>query len=861
MAKRYLWLLACGLLNLLAACGGGGGGGTGTPGFTLSLTPDSVKVAKGGSGQATVHVARRGGFSSVVKIAFKGAPSGISARPLAVASSASSGTLKVLVDKTVAAKPYTVTVHAQGGATESSATLYLTVTAATGGGGGGGGSGGASSSELIDKALANGKIGKETALIYKFYAAFGDSRLPAAYHGDDSKVLESGVEDELDTQLSSLSSQAQQTLSPFLIPPFYTGSWFDSQQHPTSGAGLRPESSPPCSPSNYKCAVSPKWTWVGDKNVKVWYLKGNAPDKQKAGDVVDAMENTIWPKLTGLMGHTPLSDGDKDTGGGDERLDITLTPLGSDYGETFRARDSFFDVGCEDKPVYILINDSLSGNDLLSTVAHEFMHAIQWSYEVKAGCVRDYGWLMESTAAWAQTYVYPKDSSFNHRFIKDFLNVPETSLEAAKKGNHAYGSHLFFLYLARKFSPSWISTIWAETQDVDNSLGAINAALEANSTSFTERWPEFERYNWNRDPETHYQQWDGIKAGASYGGKGTGPFKFALNGQPSREVTLSAEVPHLAAIYKYFSFPDSNARLVTFFNGTTFNLSKQERDGPLGGSIGKSYALRKVGEDDKKGATVEALVKIAGKDWEVQNWTDKPYISFCRDNPDEKLEQLVIIISNSEWQDTDYKLEPQGLTPTLFGSNAGCYQWQGTSNGQTTQEADEGEGVTVKSNTQNVLWERLPEDSPNFFAEDDGYLFTPYLVFQATQGSVAYTVSGSEYECKSSGSGTAPIEPYFHSGAGSAIGLLFVYPYSLSGPFARAYFGFGIVGVKYTNDPCGPNSPILGGPTSTLGDWFGAGSASASTPLPQLDSTGTVMKGSYSDPSDRGSFTYNFHSK
>src|SRR5687768_618260 len=45
-----------------------------------------------------------------------------------------------------------------------------------------------SSYELIDQALAAGRINEETAFKYRVFAAFGDERLPAQYRGDDGGV-------------------------------------------------------------------------------------------------------------------------------------------------------------------------------------------------------------------------------------------------------------------------------------------------------------------------------------------------------------------------------------------------------------------------------------------------------------------------------------------------------------------------------------------------------------------------------------------------------------------------------------------------------------------------------------------------
>src|SRR5262245_56651160 len=54
-------------------------------------------------------------------------------------------------------------------------------------------SGGSSSVELIHAALNRGELDAETALIYHVFVAFVDPRLPAKYHGDDSKASEREV--------------------------------------------------------------------------------------------------------------------------------------------------------------------------------------------------------------------------------------------------------------------------------------------------------------------------------------------------------------------------------------------------------------------------------------------------------------------------------------------------------------------------------------------------------------------------------------------------------------------------------------------------------------------------------------------
>lgn len=83
----------------------------------------------------------------------------------------------------------------------------------------------ATSDELIEAALADGKISDEEATIYHVYAAFGDSRLPDEYRGAPSDLPDSDAAMMAAMKFNSLSPSAQEKLRPFLTPPNAPGSW------------------------------------------------------------------------------------------------------------------------------------------------------------------------------------------------------------------------------------------------------------------------------------------------------------------------------------------------------------------------------------------------------------------------------------------------------------------------------------------------------------------------------------------------------------------------------------------------------------------------------------------------------------
>jgi len=84
-----------------------------------------------------------------------------------------------------------------------------------------------STGDLIKTALENGEIDSTTALKYKLYAQFKDTRLPSKYQGSPDKGTDSHVVDELAAVFDILSAEDQKALMPFLMPPIYKGSWAD----------------------------------------------------------------------------------------------------------------------------------------------------------------------------------------------------------------------------------------------------------------------------------------------------------------------------------------------------------------------------------------------------------------------------------------------------------------------------------------------------------------------------------------------------------------------------------------------------------------------------------------------------------
>ena len=123
------WTLLASLLALLwlAAC-------TTPPeaGLGLAVSPETLTLARGSSDTLTVTVNRSGGFEDDVAVTLSGAPAGVTAEPLTIAGSETSGTLTITASDTAALGTTTVTVEGAGTGVEASDTSSLTVTQAPG---------------------------------------------------------------------------------------------------------------------------------------------------------------------------------------------------------------------------------------------------------------------------------------------------------------------------------------------------------------------------------------------------------------------------------------------------------------------------------------------------------------------------------------------------------------------------------------------------------------------------------------------------------------------------------------------------------------------------------------------------------
>ena len=338
---------------------------------------------------------------------------------------------------------------------------------------------------------------------------------------------------------------------------------------------------------------------------------------------------------------------------------------------------------------------------------------------------------------------------------------------------------------------------------------------------FKEQWPEFTLRMQNRPPVNDFEKNDGLKQQAA--------FKLdenvTLDGKPDRSYVLEGNVAHLSSHAFHFKFDWAEARSVYFINPFF--------------------------KGDWPTASVRALFKIDGQ-WQTEDWTSAPAAGFCRDIRAEQLRELIVVISNSEWQDRSHKLRP-AEAPRLNVTNVSCRGWKFT---MTAVVAEIGDQIdTLEQTTITGTWVRRKLDG-------EVRVDRPFELYKTTQTSATWKHRGSKHGCAGSGSGVVALNSaeqtwlaiYTH--ATDKAGRIYL-------PGVRRYNGFGGDTPAFMSQKviyrC-PNGRTEEHYLQSVASWF----FTETEPLQQVSNDGRQIKGymlkSEHDPHTnyRRIFTYNW---
>lgn len=492
------------------------------------------------------------------------------------------------------------------------------------------------SEELIAEARESGHIDYETSLIFRAYALYNDPRLPEDYRSPVVDLHAGGdLFREIDSKESELSAETLDSLAPFTARPNDPESIFNASQP----SGLSPAGAP---------------TWVSmpaaGGAARVWVQDG--PDAADALAQYAALVTDVWDPVTELMrppipdqAGTPSVDVNPDAaidlyfvnvGDLDPRMRCKVNPAPCKFDQRMggytKAR---LPVASGASSASILIDRNVEGDLLVSHIAHEIFHTMQFAYDYAEGA-----WLMDATASWASFRVlsdlgYSRDPV--HDYLPEFYRGLEQTL-TRNEGLNRYASWLYFLFAEMERGPDVVKKIF-ERAAAPGEQNEVAVDLEM---PFLDNFHKFALRNWNDEPVTP------LYASADP----TFPIIFVEPHNGIEPVTLdhgtyhlAANVQPLATHYFHYVFQDQSVQSLVFRN-------------PLAASNIRLQAIKRIGDE-----------------WQApEDWTQKLASTICRNIPEEQITELVIIITNSSLA-TPYN---PADSPSLDPRPEGCSSWVGT---------------------------------------------------------------------------------------------------------------------------------------------------------------------------------------
>lgn len=611
------------LIGLLVACNSGS--------FSITLDPGSLNVAQGLSANILVKLTRQSGFSGEVTITLNNPPEGIISDTLTLPDGASQGFLEISAGAGVTVgRNLSLKVVASGGPSLASALLDLSVSAAA-----------PTSEELIGKDLQDGTIDYATSMLYRAYAIFSDDRLPPQYKGtvppdDDGFFLEASRPD--------LPIDLKTKLKPFLSRPTDPTSVFN--QSKTSGL-----TSSNLEPLDVTCTEGPGQTvlngWKSQRiasPLRIWTQCTDDPQEDDRVLRLAIQSATKIVKLEiNLMGSPVLDDGGDDAGT-DTAIDVYLVPrdvkvvrdgveksLSLNVNGNTTATDPF--NGNTSSGFILIHRDRVYQSGFPSTLAHEFFHVLEYAhnFDIVAqpnadGSHTEY-WFVEAAATWASTHFARSVAIYEvhlPRFVGVFQPFKE-SLHTSKNFSSSgvgimYAGYIWPFFFEQKTNgPQSMKTAWnalkaAASQDQANKL--LNDSVYDFKTNF--RLFAVENYNADLpgvlDKGKRY-----IALDPKFPDGKTPAFAAYEALVPGDKLKPDVNIAPLRAAYYVYTVQDTKIKKVVFnFEEITI----------------------------KDGLDIDGLVKIEGKDWEKRDYSGQKEVKFCLDKPDEKLTDIILVLSN-----------------------------------------------------------------------------------------------------------------------------------------------------------------------------------------------------------------------
>ena len=513
------------------------------------------------------------------------------------------------------------------------------------------------SHDLIEAAVRAGSLSPDQAVIERVWAATGDARLDARFR-DPHAATRQDAPDRLGEalrdagqRLPTLSAAVQRELVPYFQPPAYVGSAWTRRRTTAATAATARVAARATAPGAPSASVArlggpdipgpvpipaEGWSYVDIPGVPVRVWSHPEFSKRTVDSFWDVTVEGIaaelpksWAAFTALMGRPPVPDGGLHAfnlidgtptawgDGGSPALDIYLVSP-SDLGvyNTGGALTMAYPPGCSARPSFMLVSPEFNKDHKLGPLlAHELFHAFQFAFDRMVPCTDMWD---ESTAQWASRYAYPRWESADRMDM--LLQLEEQQIG----GPTGYTEFLFNSYLQFAHTPQLVRATYEAYVTTHSAMDALNLALPG---GLKRHMKEFAVHAYNQAPAGRsFFTWEGAETTPQV--NAAPPAVELAAGERRHEWAVDAPREQRTRVYRRYGV----AR-----GGTT--------DGGAQGDTVRWLEFTNPHAGAAK-ASVQAFVKLRGGDWKLQDWSDRRTVSFCYKNAGERVDSLVIIMSD-----------------------------------------------------------------------------------------------------------------------------------------------------------------------------------------------------------------------
>lgn len=149
------------------------------------------------------------------------------------------------------------------------------------------------------------------------------------------------------------------------------------------------------------------------------------------------------------------------------------------YTSTYQDGENGFKTDLPEANSYIVVNGYVTDdNTMKATSAHEFFHAIQFSYPSNSEWfLKENHWWIEATATWMEEVVHDGANIYYSR-VRNWLRAPWLSLKYSgnRYTDHEYGDVLFVQFMTEVYlkDTTFVKYVW---ENPDSGIRAFNNVL------------------------------------------------------------------------------------------------------------------------------------------------------------------------------------------------------------------------------------------------------------------------------------------------------------------------------------------------------------------------------------------------